>query len=101
MGGSDFAMYSLEIEPAISNNRTRLEILASVLNVAQHGALKTHIMYKANLSHKQLEKYLGFLKAKGLLEEVPESDESAHMYRITDKGIQFLKDYTHVSNYLD
>jgi predicted transcriptional regulator len=94
-------MYSLEEETPITSNRTRVEILASVLDVAQHGALKTHIMYKANLSHKQLEKYLGFLKTRGLLEEVPESAESARFYRVTEKGIQFLKDYARISGYFD
>ena len=94
-------MYSLEEAPPITTNRTRLEILASVLGVAHSGALKTHIMYKANLSHKQLEKYLKFLKTQGLLEEVPESYETGRFYRVTEKGIQFLKDYARVSDHLD
>jgi len=94
-------MSSLEEARAISSNRTRMEILASVLDVAQGGTIKTHIMYKANLSHRQLEKYLGFLKTKGLLEEVPESCETGRFYRVTEKGIQFLKDYARISAYLD
>ena len=94
-------MSSLEEATPVTSNRTRMEILASVLDVAHGGAIKTHIMYKANLSHKQLEKYLEFLKRKGLLEEVPESHETVRFYRVTEKGTQFLKDYARVSDYLD
>jgi predicted transcriptional regulator len=83
---------------AAPRNRTRVEILAKMLTVADHGALKTHIMYKANLSHKQLESYLEFLKAKGLLEEVV--NEDGRIYQLTQKGNEFLKDYVKLSAHL-
>ena len=83
---------------AASQNRTRIEILASILNVSNNGALKTHIMYKANLSHKQLEKYLKFLLANGLLEELV--DDEGRFYQVTQKGIEFLKDYSKLSSHL-
>ena len=81
-------------------NRTRLEILASILDTAHHGTLKTHIMYKANLSHSQLEKYLEFLIRQGMIVEV--RDEAYHrlVYRISEKGIEFLKDYARVSAHM-
>ena len=92
-------MFSLEKQPSIVGNRTRVEILASILRVANNGALKTHIMYKANLSHRQLEKYLTFLESNGMLEQV--LDEDAVMkYRVTEKGVEFLKDYERLSKYL-
>jgi len=93
------AMFPLEEKPQQIGNRTRVEILASILKVASSGALKTHIMYKANLSHRQLERYLGFLEQRGLLAQGIDEDMGNRIYRITDKGCDFLREYSHVSGY--
>ncbi len=82
-------------------NRTRIEILANVLNVAQSGALKTHIMYKANLSHKQLQRYLSYLVENRLLEQVYDVKNGDSRFRVTSKGIQFLQDYSRLSAHLE
>ena len=92
-------MYSLEKASPLLGNRTRIEILASILNVADQGTLKTHIMYKANLSHRQLEKYLTFLQNKGLLAQFMDEETGTNMYKVTEKGIEFLKEYTQLSRY--
>jgi len=76
-----------------------MEILASMLKVASNGALKTHIMYKANLSHRQLERYLAFLEERGLLAQGVDEDMGNRIYRITEKGFDFLREYSHVSAY--
>jgi predicted transcriptional regulator len=92
-------MFPLEEKTQQIGNRTRVEILASILKVASGGALKTHIMYKANLSHRQLERYLGFLEERGLLAQGVDEDMGNRIYRITDKGCDFLREYSHVSGY--
>jgi len=84
-----------------NGNRTRVEILASILNVAANGALKTHIMYRANLSHMQLKKYLAFLEENGLLVRDGLGLESGQAYHVTDKGLGFLREYSHLSAYLN
>jgi len=89
-------MYVLEEKP--EPNRTRVEILAKILQVASSNTLKTHIMYKANLSHRQLEKYLALLQEKGLLEQVVLEDGT--MYRATPNGHEFLKDYERLNSHL-
>jgi len=76
-----------------------MEILASILKVASNGALKTHIMYKANLSHRQLERYLAFLEERGLLAQGVDEGMGNRIYRITEKGFDFLREYSHVSGY--
>lgn len=81
-------------------NRTRFEILAKMVLVASHGALKTHIMYRANLSHRQLEKYLGFLEKNGLVKQVPDDDTGNRLYQVTEKGLEFLREYSHVSAFV-
>jgi predicted transcriptional regulator len=90
-------LFPLEKEPAIHFNRTRVEIFASILGVASKGALKTHIMYKANLSHRQLERYLGFLTGNGMIAKVTDEIHHGSLYEITEKGIEFLKDYSRLS----
>ena len=90
-------MSLLEERPAA--NRTKVEILASILKVASTQTLKTHIMYRANLSHRQLEKYLSFLEKNGMLERIID-ERGTMLYQITSKGIEFLKDYAKLSGYM-
>jgi len=94
-------MLPLENSDQNTANRTRIEILASILKVAQKGALKTHIMYKANLSHKQLTKYLQFVIGNALLQEISDPEDGTRYYQVTEKGIQFLKDYDRLSSYME
>lgn len=70
--------------------RSVLRINLDVLNaVREEGDAKpTHILYKANLSHERLVKYLDDLTAKGLIVVKQEGDNRT--YRITPKGIGFL-----------
>ena len=93
-----FIVFPLENGRPAIGNRTRVEILASILNVAHNGTLKTHIMYRANLSHRQLEKYLAFLTANHLIEEITDPD-IGRRYKITERGIAFLKDYSRLSSH--
>ncbi|WP_415282282.1 winged helix-turn-helix domain-containing protein [Candidatus Nitrososphaera sp. FF02] len=72
--------------------RSRMDIAAAILEIAQGGAIKTRIMYKAFLSFPQLKEYLELLLDGGLLEYVEEEKE----YYTTEKGKQFLKMYKDV-----
>ena len=62
--------------------------------------MKTHIMYKANLSHRQLTKYLEFVMSNELLQEINDPEDGTRYYDVTEKGIQFLKDYERLSAYM-
>jgi len=97
MSSSDHDMYALEQKPDV--NRTRVEILANILQVASNRTLKTHIMYRANLSHRQLEKYLSFLETNGMLEQLMDVD-GVMKFHVTQKGVDFLRDYQRLSSYL-
>jgi len=93
----DYAVSTLEQKPV--SNRTRVEILATILKVAGGGNLKTHIMYKANLSYRQLERYLNFLETNGLLARI--LDNETLTFQVTEKGKEFLTDYARISTYLN
>ena len=69
--------------------------MASILHVAEIADSKTHIMYKANLSYRQLERYLDLLQDKGLLKVVGVEHHSrpTELFAATDKGLSFLKAY--------
>ncbi len=74
-----------------ATRRSKLSIVADVLDAANGGALKTHIMYGANLSFKQLENYLEFTIESNLLEKT--MGIKRETYETTDKGKSFLQQY--------
>lgn len=71
-----------------NKNRHRLEIVRDMLSVASVKAKKTRIMYRANLSFRQMEKYLKSLLESGLVE----CDDDS-FYVTTGKGKEFLQMY--------
>jgi len=58
-------------------------------------------MYKANLSHRQLEKYLSFLEENRLIRKLTDNASGSHSYEATEKGIEFLRDYARLSGYFE
>ena len=70
----------------MNKNRSSLDIVRDVLSIASVRARKTRIMYRANLSFLQLEKYLSTLIGKGLL-----SHDGDSGYLVTGTGLEFLK----------
>ncbi len=61
--------------------------MAEIIDIAKTGALKTQIMYKANLSFAQLTEYLKFLTKNNLLEKF--SHGGKEIYEATQKGADF------------
>ncbi len=70
----------------LTKYRTRLQIIAEILEIVREGAKKTHIMYQANLSYKLLVKYLNEVLECGLV-RVNKED----CYVVAPKGKKFLK----------
>jgi len=81
-------------------HRNQLKIIADILEVAMDEQLRTHIMYKANLSHAQLLGYLNSLLEKGFLAVVTDPVDGRTRYRVTEKGLDFLKDYARLNRLL-
>lgn len=69
-------------------NRDKLCLVAAILEVTNTGAIKTSIMYQANLSYKLLEKYLAIATNANLIYK------DGSCYRLTEQGIHFLERYT-------
>jgi len=71
--------------------RSDIDIIASILGEACKGARKTRIMYRCNLSHKQLQVYLKLLVGMEFLASHSEKDNSElGLFKTTAKGLQFL-----------
>ena len=69
-------------------NRQSLDIVQDMLSVASVRVRKTRIMYQANLSYVQVEKYLRHLLENGLVDH-----DGDFFYIITRKGLDFLRLY--------
>jgi predicted transcriptional regulator len=81
-----------------SKRRDKLHIIAEILEIAWDGALKTQIMYKANLSFTQLNNYLGFMLEISLLKRVKQNNKD--IYKSTEKGLDFLQRYRQIAELL-
>lgn len=75
---------------AVGRRRSNIEIIADMLRVGENGAGKTEIMYSANMSFSQIQKYLEYLVGQGFISRV-DMDNAVVGYRVTDSGLRLLK----------
>lgn len=78
----------------MERKRGRMEIISDILAIIQDkkGKIKpTHLMYKANLSHKQMKLYLEDLEKNKLIEK--NQIEDKQLIAITKKGRDFYAKY--------
>lgn len=70
--------------------RSTLRIYIDIMSAIRElqNAKPTHVLYRANLSHDRLTRYLDELTGKGLIEA--KQDGENRYYTITSKGVQFL-----------
>ena len=68
--------------------RDRMDILLTMLEIANEPTKKTHIIYTAKINFYQVSKYLDFLLKIGMIEQV---NLPFRGYRTTDKGRVFLQ----------
>ena len=73
-----------------NHRRSNIEIIADMLRVGENGAGKTEIMYSANMSYAQIQKYLAFLIGHGFIYKL-EVGNPIVTYQVTDSGFSLLK----------
>jgi predicted transcriptional regulator len=71
-----------------------------MLKVGENGAGKTEIMYSANMSYAQIQKYLGFLLSHEFINRV-EVGNPVVTYQVTDKGEELLKNIDGIMEILE
>lgn len=77
-------------QPRLGGRRSNIQIIADMLKVGEKGAGKTEIMYSANMSYTQIQKYLGFLINHGFIDRVSVGNPHVH-YQVTPKGAKLLE----------
>ena len=83
--------------------RTHVSIIADILSSARQysyegyesGATVTHLIRKANVPHQRLSSMVSTLTQSGLLYE------DSSKYRISEKGIEFLKAYSEFKGFAE
>ena len=75
---------------AVGQRRSNIEIIADMLRVGENGAGKTEIMYSANMSYSQIQKYLDYLVNQGFVNKV-NMDNTMVAYQVTENGFKLLK----------
>jgi predicted transcriptional regulator len=81
-------MHSTDRFAISMKHRTTTAIVAEILRLASHSMSKSRIMYKAFLSHHQLNTYLYMLTERGMI-----ASGGNNTYRTTEKGFRFLELY--------
>ena len=74
----------------VNQRRSDIEIISDMLEVGENGAGKTQIMYGANMSYSQIQKYLGFLMGHGFVDKMKMGNPSV-TYQVTDSGLKLLE----------
>ncbi len=74
----------------VNQRRSNIEIISDMLKVGENGAGKTKIMYNANMSYSQIQKYLGFLMSEGFIDKMEVGNPSV-TYKVTDSGLKLLQ----------
>ncbi len=75
-------------------NRSRSDIIATILESANGGITKTRLLTRANLTSGQLRQYVELLSTKKMLAELADVSRKRIAYRTTEKGMKYLAVYT-------
>jgi predicted transcriptional regulator len=90
LNGRHVAGSAMNQKVAVGRRRSNIEIIADMLRVGENGAGKTEIMYTANLSYLQIQKYLDYLVNQGFVNKI-NLDNTMIAYQVTENGLKLLK----------
>jgi predicted transcriptional regulator len=77
-----------------NSHRGNLDIIADILDASHAKVKKTYLMYRCNLSFKQLKNYSHFLIDSGLLLMIKAQERNdGSLFEVTPKGKEFLRAY--------
>ncbi len=84
----------------MNQRRSNIQIIRDMLKVGENGAGKTEIMYSANMSYSQIQKYLAFLIRHGFITKLKVGNPTV-TYQVTEQGLSLLKSIDTVLEVLD
>ncbi|MDW5563252.1 MAG: winged helix-turn-helix domain-containing protein [Methanomassiliicoccus sp.] len=81
--------------------RSKGRIFADILRAISESspAKVTHILYRSNLSHDRLSKYLQQLEESGLIDKEQEGERA--FYSITDEGQKFIVEFRRMEEFAE
>jgi len=82
-------------EDRSNGRRSNIEVMRDILRLGEAG--KTEIMYSANMSYRQLERYLGFLTEREFI-EIIKVGNPVTTYKVNNNGLRLLET---IDNLLD
>ena len=71
-------------------------MLAEILELCRKPTAKTRIMYKTNMSHPGVQKFIKQLQKLDLLK----LDDGTVKYKTTEKGLEFIRRYSALQDLL-
>jgi len=86
----------------MGEKRDKLDIVNDILLAIMNkgGKIKpTHLLYKSNLSHEGMKKYISELKEKNMIQEEEDEKGKSKKYVIMNQGFKFLEDYKKVKEF--
>ncbi len=86
----------------MNEKRDRIQIIHDILISIQekNGLIKpTHLLYKSNLSHDRLKKYVNELIESGMIKE--ELHSGKKHYKLTEKGFKFIFEYKRIKEFTE
>lgn len=85
----------------MAERREKLDIIRDILQAIQDkGKIKpTHLLYKSNLSHSSMKKYVGELTDRGMVFESEQGKQK--VFVLTEKGLKFLENYRQIKEFTD
>jgi predicted transcriptional regulator len=79
--------------------RSESDIIYKILSETKEGIKKTQLMYNANMSNTQLNRYLDILIEKDFIEK--RNDNGGRLYHLTSKGKKLYDPLQQVLEILD
>lgn len=82
--------------------RDRVDVILAILETIyteRSEAKPTHIMYKANLSHKLMDGYFNELIEKGIIEKIDAKGKTR--ISLTEKGSEFLRELRKMKSFME
>src|SRR5919109_183796 len=92
----DFLISELQ-QDNIGGQRSKIDVVATILHICLDGSLKNHIIGKGNLSDSMTNHYLTLLLYHNLLETYKDEDNNNRThYRTTQKGKRVIVHYNEI-----
>ena len=69
---------------------TTIETIGDILRAGENNSGKTEIIYTADISYPEIQKYLDYMVSKGFVNKVNLDDKKV-VYQVTESGLKLLK----------